>query len=146
MLSSIIIPSPAPSSLKVHLHHPLECAWKSFCPVAGDDLGQAYVLGSLIAAAGRGFNPNQASVLRLSLAASLLFFQEVVLVPPSVECTGIRVTSRRFFLLYQGTRRECGDFWWSAVNKKAKYCVSGTLESFSQKTKLKTNKQKNIVM
>lgn len=97
------------------------------------------MLGSLIAAAGKGFNPNQVSVLRLSLAASLLFFQEVVLVPPSsVECTGIRVTSRRVFLLYQGTRRECGDFWWSAVNKKAKYCVSGTVESFSQKTKLKT--------
>lgn len=40
------------------------------------------MLGSLIAAAGRGFKPDQVAVLRLSLAASLLFFQDVVLVPP----------------------------------------------------------------
>lgn len=57
------------------------------------------MLGSLTAAAGMGFKPSRVAVLRLSLAASLLFFQVVVLVPPSaVECIGIRVTSGRVFL------------------------------------------------
>lgn len=90
------------------------------------------MLGSLIATAGRGFKPSQVVVLRLSLAASLLFFQEIVLfLFLLLDAQESELLLEAFLLISRNKEGMCG-FLGSAVNKKAKYCISGTVNVLSK--------------